>query len=331
LKYDLSHWYLTMTIYSKLLYGIILFLLSQLLTIKNSSAELANFCERLPRAAYANLDKHKASNQWFEVYQLESDIFAIYEPFQWQEVISYLIVGNEYSLLFDSGNGLGNIKAIVDQLTDKPVKVLNSHSHFDHIGGNHQFKQILSVSTEFSIKNSHGVSHEVVKLEVSPEALCHGLPEKVNPKEHKIHPYQITQKVTPGEIIDLGARQLEILLIPGHTDDSIALLDRKSGFLWTGDSFYEGPIWLYFPETDLANYKKSLARLVDLSPKLTALFPAHNTTRVDPKVLAKVQQAFEQVIQGKAASTPTWDGVVTFEFDGFGFLMREDYTSISDN
>jgi glyoxylase-like metal-dependent hydrolase (beta-lactamase superfamily II) len=44
----------------------------------------------------------------------------------------------------------------------------------------------------------------------------------------------------------------QILHITGHTDDSIALLDAEAGFLWTGDSFYEGPIWLYFPEIDLA-------------------------------------------------------------------------------
>jgi len=313
---------------SKLLSVFILLLLIQWFDIKNSSAELANFCDRLPRAAYANLDKHKASNRWFEVYQLEDDIFAIYEPFQWQEVISYLIIGNEYALLFDSGNGIGDIKEVVNQITQKPIKVLNSHSHFDHIGGNHQFKQILSVATDFSIKNSHGISHEVVRLEVSPEALCHGLPEKVKAKAHKIHPYQITQRVAPGEILDLGNRKLKILLIPGHTDDSIALLDRKSGFLWTGDSFYEGPIWLYFPETNLANYKKSLARLVDLSPKLTALFPAHNTTRVDPKILAKVQTAFNLVLAGKAEVTPTWDGVITFKFENFGFLMRENYHSL---
>jgi glyoxylase-like metal-dependent hydrolase (beta-lactamase superfamily II) len=315
-----------MTKLSKLFRLITLVITIQLMTINYASAELKNFCDRLPRASYANLEKHTVSNDWFEVYQLESDIYAIYEPFQWQEVISYLIIGEQYSLLFDSGNGIGDIKAIVEQLTDKPIKVLNSHSHFDHIGGNHQFDNILSIATDFSIKNSQGASHEVVKLEVSDEALCDGLPKGVNRKKHKILPYQITQKIKPGDVLDLGTRQLEVLLIPGHTDDSIALLDKKAGLLWTGDSFYEGPIWLYFPETDLAKYQASLARLVELSPKLTALFPAHNTTPVDPKILVNVQQAFAQVIQGKAKPTPTWEGVVTFNFEGFGFLMRENYT-----
>ncbi|MGB5490483.1 MAG: hypothetical protein WBM76_06620, partial [Woeseiaceae bacterium] len=57
-----------------------------------SAAGLDRFCDRLPRDAYGAFDKHAASNDWFEVYEVATNTFAIYEPFQWQEVISYLIV-----------------------------------------------------------------------------------------------------------------------------------------------------------------------------------------------------------------------------------------------
>lgn len=292
--------------------------------------DLASFCERLPRPAYAAFEKDPASNDWFEVYEVENGIFAIYEPYQWQEVISYLIIGNSSALLFDTGNGIGDIKAVVQQLTDKPVVVLNSHTHFDHIGGNHQFDKILSVSTPFSIANSLGADNEMIKTEASAEALCHGLPAGVTQAGHRILPFTITGKVEEGTVIDLGNRKLEVLQVPGHTDDAIALLDREAGFLWTGDTFYEGPIWLYFPETDLAAYRQSIARLATLAPQLKALFPAHNTPKASPILLTETQKAFEQVLAGKAKATPTWDGVVTFEFDGFGFLMRENYTRIEN-
>jgi len=293
-----------------------------------SIADLEDFCERLPRPAYAAFHKHETSNDWFEVYEVEPGIWAIYEPFQWQEVISYLIIGADTALLFDTGNGIGNIKAIVDQLTDKPVQVLNSHTHFDHIGGNYQFEKILSVATDFSIVNSKGLKSEMVTMEVSAKALCKGVPEGVTQKNHRIRPFAITEKVKEGDVIDLGIRKLEILQIPGHTDDAIALLDQNAGFLWTGDSFYEGPIWLYFPETDLVAYRKSIARLAALAPGLKALFPAHNTPKADPTMLVEVQKAFDLVLQGKAKPVPTWEGTVTFEFEGFGFLMREDYARL---
>ncbi len=305
---------------------LLLFLGAGAIPLAPAHADLGIFCERLPRPAYAALQKHETSNDWFEVYEVGPGIWAIYEPFQWQEVISYLIIGTDTALLFDTGNGIGNIKAIVDQLTEKPVQVLNSHTHFDHIGGNYQFEKILSVSTDFSIANSKGLKSEMVTMEVSAEALCKGLPNGVTQENHQIRPFGITGQVREGDVIDIGNRKLEILQIPGHTNDSIALLDREAGFLWTGDSFYEGPIWLYFPETDLAAYKQSIARLAALAPRLKALFPAHNTPRANPAILVEVQKAFDLVLEGKAKPVPTWEGTVTFEFEGFGFLMREDYT-----
>lgn len=312
------------------LFGISLFLAALITASPNAFAELDGFCDRLPRSAYSSFEKSPISTDWFEVYEVEPDVWAIYEPFQWQEVISYLIIGDDSALLFDTGNGLGNIKAIVDQLTDNPVQVLNSHSHFDHVGGNYQYQSILSPATEFSIANSRGNDSQQIRTEASAAALCKGLPQGVTEENHRINPYSITAKVMDGDVIDLGSRKLEVLLIPGHTDDSLALLDRDSGLLWTGDSFYEGPIWLFFPETDLAAYEKSLARLVALVPQLTALLPAHNTPRVNPAMLIETQKALKIVFQGKAEPVPTWEGVVTFEFEGFGFLMREGYTTVAD-
>lgn len=291
-----------------------------------AQVELQGFCANLPRPAYSAFEKHHTSTDWFEVYQVEPDIWAIYEPFQWQEVISYLIVGQDSALLFDTGNGLGDIRAIVDRLTNKPVTVLNSHSHFDHIGGNYQFADIASVSTAFSIANSRGINNEIVTEEASTEALCKALPPGITQDNHHIKPYKINRTVREGDIIDLGGRKLEILHITGHTDDSIALLDAEGGFLWTGDSFYEGPIWLFFPETNLSAYRVSIARLAALAPQLNALFPAHNTPRADPALLLDAQKAFELILEGKAESVPAWEGVVTYEFEGFGFLMREDST-----
>jgi pimeloyl-ACP methyl ester carboxylesterase/glyoxylase-like metal-dependent hydrolase (beta-lactamase superfamily II) len=290
---------------------------------------LENFCDRLPRAAYERFEKDSTSTDWFEVYEVDSDVWAIYEPFQWQEVISYLVIGAESALLFDTGNGIGDIRAIVDQLTDKPIQVLNSHSHFDHIGGNYQFDELLSPSTKFSVANSKGDESQTIKTEASADALCKDLPAGVTEANHHIEPFTITAEVKDGDVIDLGGRELEILFIPGHTDDSVALLDRDAGLLWTGDSFYEGPIWLFFPETDLAAYEQSLARLVALAPDLNALLPAHNTPKANPALLVETQKALQLILQGKARPIPDGEGLVNFEFEGFGFLMREDYTSVS--
>ncbi|NQV87426.1 MAG: MBL fold metallo-hydrolase [Woeseiaceae bacterium] len=293
-----------------------------------SASDLGSFCGRLPRAAYADFQKQRSSNDWFEVYEVEPGIFAIYEPFQWQEVISYLIIGTESAVLFDTGNGIGDIKAIVDQLTDKPVRVLNSHSHFDHIGGNYQFDEVLSIATEFTLARTHGIRSDELSMEVSPEALCKGLPVGVTPATHQTQPFSITETISDGDVVDIGGRQLEILHVPGHTDDSIALLDRSAGLLWSGDSFYEGPVWLFFPETDLVAYQKSVARLATVAPDLRAVFPAHNTPKADPTLLIKLRESLDQVLAGNVEPVPVSDGNVEFRFEGFSLLMRENYHSL---
>lgn len=293
-----------------------------------SAEDLGSFCDRLPRSAYASFQKHAASNDWFEVYEVERNIFAIYEPFQWQEVISYLIVGTEAAVLFDTGNGIGDIRAVVDLLTDKPVRVINSHSHFDHIGGNYQFENVLSVSTPFTLARTRGIQSDELLLEVSPEARCKDLPVGVSEDDHRIKPFVISERIADGDVIDIGGRQLEVLQVPGHTDDAIALLDRSAGFLWSGDSFYEGPIWLFFPETDLPAYRQSVARFAALAPDLKAVFPAHNTPKADPALLLELLTNLDQVLAGEVPAVPVSDGNVEFRFEGFGLLMRADYHRI---
>ena len=135
-----------------------------------------SWCQDLPRVIYAGLERVTVSNDWFWVYKLENDVFAIYEPHQWQEVISYLILGREKALLFDTGNGIGKISTVVNELTSLPVFVLNSHTHFDHIGGNAEFSDILAMDTDYTRNNSGGYSNELVWEEVSEEALCGALP-----------------------------------------------------------------------------------------------------------------------------------------------------------
>ncbi len=291
----------------------------------SAQADIEGFCADLPRPKYSALEKRPESTEWFELYTVAPGVTAIYEPFQWQEVISYLIEGEERALLFDTGNGIEDIRAVVDRLTNKPITVINSHSHYDHVGGNHQFGRILSVSTDFSIEMEQGLQNEAVSEELSPPALCKRPPSGATAETHAIKPYTISGALKDGDVIDLGGRKLEVLQVPGHTSDAVALLERESGYLWTGDTYYAGPIWLFAPQTDLKAYRASIARLVALAPTLTKLFPAHNTPVEDPGVLARVQAAFEKVVTTDLAPDAVEDGMAEFRFDGFSFIMRPDY------
>jgi len=294
----------------------------------DSATSMAGFCQDYPRPAYADLQRvDNPVDDWFELYALADGVTAIYEPHQWQEVISYLIEGDERALLFDTGNGIGDIRAVVDYLTDKPVTVLNSHGHFDHVGGNHGFDAILGLDTPFTRGRQEGQPNAAIRLEVSAAALCRPLPEGVTPENHVGRPYTISRFIRDGHRIDLGGRVLEVVGAPGHTPDAIALLDRDAGLMWTGDSYYAGPIWLYAPETDLTAYRASLLRMIEASAGIRWLLPAHNTPQVPADVLPAVLAGFDAMLAGQALRVPQGDGMVEYRIEGeerFSFLMRDE-------
>jgi len=81
----------------------------------------------------------------------------------------------------------------------------------------------------------------------------------------------------------------------------------------------------------LAAYQQSVVRLASLAHDLNAVFPAHNTPMADPALLIDLQKNLDLVLAGEINSTPIGDGNVEFKFNGFSFLMREDYYRVDED
>ena len=245
--------------------------------VENRGSETENWWDALPRPEWSKYEQVSVDEDWFEMYRIIDGIYAIYEPGQFEEVISFLITGEDKALLFDTGLGIGDMRSVVDQLTDLEVIVLNSHTHYDHIGGNHQFETIYAMDTEFTRKRAlEGRPHEVVAEFVSEGWIWKPLPDGFIKDEYHSHPFAISKIVAEGEIIDVGGRRLELLETPGHAPDSICLIDRENRFLFTGDTFYLAPLYTHIDGSDFEDYARSAA----VSPGLPgiSILPSHHTT-----------------------------------------------------
>src|SRR4029077_14355137 len=214
-----------------------------------------------------------------------------------------------------------DIRAVVRRLTSRLIVVLNSHTHDDHVGGNWQCDFIYGMDTSFTRANAKG-SREDARAEIAPGEICGDLPKNFNPKTYATKPWRISLFVHDGFKINLGGRTMEIVATPGHTPDAICLLGRASGLLFTGDTYYPAPIWLFRPETDLDAYVASVKRIAALAPELKLVLGAHNIPVAQTSVLPRLVAAIEAARAGKGASKPAGAGKALRSIDGFSFLLR---------
>lgn len=289
--------------------------------IGQETSQKPAWCQKLPRPEYSKLERIPVADTWFEVYKVAPDVFAIYEPHQFEETISYLILGRERALLFDTGMGIGDLKALTSKLTTLPVTVLNSHTHNDHVGDNWQFDTVYGMETEFTRQNAKG-SKADAQAEIAPGEICGALPAGFDRAAYATRPWHVTKWLHDGDSIDLGGRTMEVIATPGHTPDSICLFDRANGLLFSGDTYYPGPIWLFRPETDLVAYGKSVRRLAALQPQVRLVLGAHNVPVAPPEVLGELAAAFEKVQAGQVHYKAAGEGKVTYEVGEIRFLMK---------
>lgn len=222
----------------------------------------------------------------FVVHKLSDWLYAIGEPDYYQKNYSYLLLGNERALMFDAGaNQKEDITKVAATLTDKPLSVLPSHLHFDHLGGLHNFSSVYLVDIPFTrtFKRDDGLYHV-------PEPVYLG-----NFDHMTVKPFKVDRLVKPGELIDLGGLQVRLLNTPGHTKDEVVLYDETHNVLLSGDHLY--PSWLL--AGNLKDYIASLDATLKLINPQTAIYGAHadeNASRVPAMTYAEVGKIREQML-----------------------------------
>jgi len=242
-----------------------------------------------PFVAHAE-ETTQAGGSAFVVHKLTDFLYAIGEPTYYQKNYSYLLVGEKQALMFDAGaNQKEDITTVARQITDKPLSVLPSHLHFDHLGGLHNFHSVYLVDTPFTrkFKGKDGLYHV-------PEPVYLG-----NFDHMVVPPFKVARLVKPEETIDLGGLQVRLLSVPGHTRDEVALYDEAHDILLAGDHLY--PSWLL--AGNLKDYVSSLdATLKVISPK-TAIYGAHadeDPSRVPAMTYADVVAIRDKMLQIQA-------------------------------
>lgn len=291
-----------------------------------------NWWDSLPRPIYAELEPVGVFQDWFEVYRLPDGTLAIYEGYQFEEALMYLVTGTERAVLIDSGTGIGRLDRVVAELTDLPVEVINTHEHYDHVGSNYLFAHTAVFDDPAALKRlADGRSAESMARYKSDEYVYKPYPEGFDVAAWAIPPHTPSRLLNDGDVIDLGGRQLEVIHIPGHSPGSIALLDRDNRVLFTGDHFFPGPLYCHAEDVEIEKYVASNRKLADMVDQYDHVLSGHNDPWVDSEVIPRVSDAFETVFSGGGRFEEDADGLRRYDFDGFDILIKSDMVAAQSN
>ena len=192
----------------------------------------------------------------------------------------YLLLGDEKAALIDTLYGLGDLRQLVETITDKPVMVINTHGHFDHTGGN-SFWPEAYMSEYAATEAKHAFGEELQKIMDS-----HAYPD-----------YEC-RVVNDGDIIELGNHTLEIIKIGAHSPGSIAILDKTERILYAGDELEAGQVLLR--ASSVPAHLESMLKLKAREDEFDFINSAHNGTHLTKDYLYDFIELDRRYIAGTA-------------------------------
>lgn len=205
--------------------------------------------------------------EWFSRRRLSPGLEVFSEPFVHGFVRAniYHLRGRDCDLVVDTGMGLASLASALDLTPGKPLLALATHIHLDHVGSFHEFAERA------------GPRSEADGFETMPDALTYAdmFRELADPvtqlpatgwraADYAIRPAPLTLPLEEGDRVDLGERSFTVLHLPGHSPDSIALLDETDGTFFSGDAIYDEMLIDDLPNSDRDAYRRSMARILDL-------------------------------------------------------------------
>lgn len=206
-------------------------------------------------------------------------------------VRSFLLVGDNEALLIDTGTGEANLKEYVEEITKLPLTVIFTHADGDHVGNAGQFERRYMHPCEYDYYKN---KKNVVSME----------------------------PIWEGDIITVGDYNFEVILIPGHTPGSIALLEKDKRFLIGGDSIQLDSIFMFGNGRNFEAFRASMKKLQRRLKEFDTIYASHGVLSVDVNTINLLYTAAGKVMKNEVCGKieERFEGnIKCYETDGVSF------------
>ena len=209
----------------------------------------------------------------------------------------YLVEGDDYALLIDSILGMGNLKAFCETLTDKPIRLVNTHVHSDHFGGNFFFDHCWLHHKDIGFfQQCIGIKKEQV-VEMAKQMALPEYKDLIEPDDNFAdwNPIRVFP-LYDGDVFDLGGREIEVVEVGGHTAGSIVLIDHKTRIAYSGDACNGNTLLEFDNSLPVISYLRALLHLKDHQAEFDMMYGGHEI--FDPSIVDEAVETVAKVLAG---------------------------------
>lgn len=216
------------------------------------------------------------------VEQIADNVYWINE---FEGTNCYLIVGEKEALLIDSGTGFCDLRGCCKKITDKPITLVLTHGHVDHLGGAGQFREAYVHPFDM------GRVNELQKSKLARQIFllysnCHKLGFKASDVFDPDYDTKYIQ-LHEGQVFDLGGKIVRVKYTPGHSKGSVSFVDETDKIVFCGDNMCDS-LWMFMPgATSIEEWIPSAQWLYDMSADYR-IFWGHRKPELDRTYIEKV-------------------------------------------
>ena len=227
--------------------------------------------------------RRATAETWYETRSVGDGVTWIREPYirEFYRCNVWHVRGRDRDMLVDSGMGVVSLRAQVPLVTERPLVAVASHTHFDHVGMHHEFAERAVHRDEAALIAAPTRANLLIEDYVRDDIFLALPPEPYSSQTYTVRAAPATRLLEDGDTLDLGDRRFEVIHTPGHSPGGIALFERATGILFSGDIVYDGALIEDLVHSDAAAYVRSMRRLLEVPVRVVhgGHFPSYSGHR----------------------------------------------------